>query len=86
MRGLGEVDVTGVEVTAGSLGHGLSVGVGLALAAKLKNTDQMVYAVVGDGEANEGAIWEAMLFAPHFRLDNLLIVLDKNDFQAMGLT
>jgi transketolase len=86
LRGLGEVDVTGIEVTAGSLGHGLSVGVGLALAAKLKQTDQMVYAIVGDGEANEGPIWEAMLFAAHFRLDNLLIVLDKNDFQAMGST
>jgi transketolase len=83
---LGEVDVPGVEVTAGSLGHGLSVGAGLALAAKLKKTDQMVYAIVGDGEANEGPIWEAMLFAAHFQLDNLFIILDKNDFQAMGTT
>lgn len=86
LRGLGEADVTGLEVTGGSLGHGLSVGAGLALAAKLKHTDQRVYAVVGDGEANEGPIWEAMLFAAQFRLDNLLIVIDKNDFQAMGAT
>jgi transketolase len=86
LRGLGEADVTGLEVTGGSLGHGLSVGAGLALAAKLKQTDQSVYAIVGDGEANEGPIWEAMLFAGHFRLDNLLIVIDKNDFQAMGAT
>jgi transketolase len=86
LRGLGEADVTGLEVTGGSLGHGLSVGAGLALAAKLKQTDQMVYAIVGDGEANEGPIWEAMLFAAHFRLDNLLVLIDKNDFQAMGST
>lgn len=86
LRGLGEASVTGLEVTAGSLGHGLSVGAGLALAAKRKRTDQMVYAVVGDGEANEGPIWEAMQFAAQFRLDNLLVVIDKNDFQAMGST
>ena len=86
LRGLAEVDVPGLEVTAGSLGHGLSVGTGLALAAKLKQTDQLVYAIVGDGEANEGPIWEAMLFAAHFKLDNLLIIIDKNDFQAMGST
>jgi transketolase len=46
----------------------------------------MIYAIVGDGEANEGPIWEAMLFAAHFRLDNLVVVIDKNDFQAMGTT
>jgi transketolase len=86
LRGLGEVGVVGLEVTSGSLGHGLSVGAGLALAAKLKQTSQIIYAIIGDGEANEGPIWEAMLFAAHFRLDNLLIVIDKNDFQAMGAT
>lgn len=86
LRGLGEAGVNGLEVTGGSLGHGLSVGAGLALAAKLKRTDQNVYAIVGDGEANEGPIWEAMLFASHFGLDNLLIIIDKNDFQAMGAT
>jgi len=86
LRGLGEAAVTGLEVTGGSLGHGLSVGAGLALAAKFKQSDQRIYAIVGDGEANEGPIWEAMLFAAHFRLDNLLVVIDKNDFQAMGAT
>ena len=86
LRGLAEADIPGVEVTAGSLGHGLSVGVGLALAAKRRRTEQMCYAIVGDGEANEGSIWEAIMFAAQFKLDNLIIVVDKNDFQAMGRT
>jgi transketolase len=86
LRGLSEVHIPGVEVTSGSLGHGLSVGVGLALGAKRKGTDQMCYAIVGDGEANEGSIWEAVLFAAQFRLDNLVLIIDKNGFQAMGAT
>jgi transketolase len=86
LKGLADVHVPGVEATAGSLGHGLSVGVGLALAAKLKKTDQICYVLVGDGELNEGAIWEALLFSAHFKLDNLIVVVDKNDFQAMGKT
>lgn len=86
LKGLADVHVPGVESTAGSLGHGLSVGVGLALAAKLNGTDQRCYALVGDGELNEGAIWEAALFAAHFKLDNLCLIVDKNGFQAMGST
>jgi len=86
LKGLADVHVPGVEATAGSLGHGLSVAVGLALAAKLNKTDQVCYALIGDGELNEGAIWEAVLFAAHFKLDNLIVVVDKNDFQAMGST
>jgi transketolase len=86
LKGLADVHVPGVEATAGSLGHGLSVAVGLALAAKLKTTDQVCYALIGDGELNEGAIWEALLFAAQFKLDNLIVVVDKNDFQAMGST
>ena len=86
LKGLADSHVPGVEVTAGSLGHGLSVGVGLALAAKLNKTDQICYVLVGDGEINEGAIWEAMLFAAHFKLDNLIVIVDKNGFQAMGST
>lgn len=86
LKGLADVHVPGVECTAGSLGHGLSVGVGLALAAKLDGSDQRCYALVGDGELNEGAIWEAALFATQFKLDNLLIIVDKNGFQAMGST
>lgn len=76
----------GIEATAGSLGHGLSVGVGLALGAKLNGTDQTCYALVGDGELNEGAIWEAALFASQFKLDNVIVIVDANGFQAMGTT
>ena len=86
LHGLSEVGVPGVEVTSGSLGHGLSVAVGLALAAKRLGTNQMCYAVVGDGEANEGSIWEAILSAAQFKLDNLVVIFDQNGFQAMGPT
>lgn len=86
LKGLADAHVPGVEVTSGSLGHGLSVAVGLALAAKRNNTEQMVYAIVGDGEINEGSIWEAVLCANQFRLDNLVVIVDENGFQAMGST
>lgn len=86
LKGLSDAHVPGLEVTSGSLGHGLSVGVGMALGAKRKGSDQHVYAIVGDGEMNEGAIWEAILFAAHFQLDNLTLIVDENGFQAMGAT
>lgn len=86
LKGLSDGHVVGCEVTSGSLGHGLSVGVGMALAAKLAKTDQYCYAIVGDGEMNEGTMWEAMLFATHWSLDNLIIIVDENGFQAMGKT
>ena len=86
LKGLSDAHVPGLEVTSGSLGHGLSVGVGLALAAKRNGTNQKVFAIVGDGEANEGAIWEALLFAAQFRLSNLIAIIDANGFQAMGPT
>jgi transketolase len=86
LKGLADVHVPGVEASTGSLGHGLSVAVGLALSARLRGTDQRVFALVGDGELNEGSIWEAVMFAAQFRLDNLCIVVDENGFQAMGTT
>lgn len=86
LKGLSDSRVDGLEVTSGSMGHGLSVGVGLALGAKLNATDQKVYALVGDGEINEGPIWEAVLFAAHHDLNNLLLIVDQNGFQAMGKT
>ncbi|MBK9322823.1 MAG: transketolase [Bdellovibrionaceae bacterium] len=86
LKGLSDAHVGGLEVTSGSLGHGLSVGVGLALGCKLKKTKQQVYAIVGDGECNEGAIWEALLFASHWKLDNLCVIVDANGYQAMGPT
>ncbi len=86
LKGLSDAHIVGCEVTAGTLGHGLSVGVGMALAAKLNKSDQYCYAVVGDGEMNEGTMWEAMLFAQHQSLDNLIVIVDENGFQAMGKT
>ncbi len=86
LKGLADAHLPGVESTTGSLGHGLSVATGLALAAKLNKTEQICYALVGDGELNEGPIWEAALFAAQFKLDNLIVIIDKNGFQAMGST
>ena len=86
LKGLSDAHVPGLEVSSGSLGHGLSVGVGLALAAKRKGTGQRCFAIVGDGEINEGSIWEALLFAAHWQLSNLIVIVDANGFQAMGST
>ena len=86
LKGLSDAHVPGLEVSSGSLGHGLSVGVGLALAAKRKGTDQRCFAIVGDGELNEGAIWEALLFSAHWELSNLIVIVDENGLQAMGAT
>lgn len=86
LKGLSDCRVPGLEVTSGSLGHGLSVAVGLALGAKLKNSNQKIYCIVGDGESNEGSIWEALLFAAHWKLTNLVVIFDCNGFQAMGAT
>jgi transketolase len=86
LKGLSDAHVPGCEVTSGSLGHGLSVGVGLALAAKLSRSDQRCYVIAGDGEMNEGTMWEALLFARQRQLDNLVVVVDCNGFQAMGTT
>ena len=86
LKGLSDSRVAGLEVTSGSLGHGFSVGVGIALGLKRKGTDQKVYAIVGDGELNEGPIWEGALVAAHHQIDNLMVMVDKNGFQAMGLT
>jgi transketolase len=86
LKGLSDAHVPGLEVSSGSLGHGLSVGVGLALATKRRGSDQRCFAIVGDGEMNEGSIWEALLFANHHRLSNLVVIVDANGFQAMGTT
>jgi len=86
LKGLSDSRVDGLEATSGSLGHGLSVGVGLSLAAKLKRTGQKTFVIVGDGEINEGPIWEGLLFAHHHRLKDLMVIVDENGFQAMGTT
>ena len=86
LKGLSDSRIAGLEVTSGSLGHGFSVGVGLAKGASLRGTDQKVYALVGDGEINEGPIWEGSLFAAHHSLKNFMVIVDENGFQAMGST
>jgi transketolase len=86
LKGLSDSRVPGLEVTSGSLGHGFSVGVGMAMGAKLRGTDQKTYALVGDGEINEGPIWEGALFAAHHALKNFMVIVDENGFQAMGRT
>jgi transketolase len=86
LKGLSDSRVPGLEVTSGSLGHGFSVGVGLALGAKLRGTGQRTYALVGDGELNEGPIWEGAMFAAHHQLRDFMVVVDENGFQAMGTT
>ena len=76
----------GIEFSTGSLAMGLSIGVGLAIAKKIKKTKNKVYVVIGDGECNEGAIWESAMSAYKYNLDNLVVILDKNNFQQTGST
>ena len=73
----------GVDFSSGSLGHGLSAGVGMAYAAKKDGKSHKVYVVLGDGECDEGSVWEAALFANHFRLNNLVAIVDHNHMQSM---
>jgi transketolase len=71
----------GIDMTAGSLGHGLSAGLGMALSGKLQQKDYHVFVIIGDGESQEGSIWEASMAAPNFKLDNLTAILDYNHLQ-----
>ena len=83
----GHPDMTltpGVDMSAGSLGLGISSAAGMALAGKLANKDYRVYTVVGDGESEEGQVWEACMFASHYKLDNLCVVIDWNGLQIDG--
>jgi transketolase len=75
-----------VEVNTGALGHGLSFGVGLALAAKKQGRGVRVYVLLGDGELQEGSVWEAAMSAAHFRLDNLVAIVDRNGLQLADRT
>ncbi len=76
----------GVRVASGSLGQGLSVAIGAALAKRLNGDDKLVYVLTGDGELQEGQIWEAALFAPHHKVDNLIVTVDWNGQQIDGPT
>lgn len=75
--------VPGVELSTGSLGHGLSVGTGMALAAKRADRENRVYVLLSDGECDEGSNWEAIMFAAHHRLDNLVVAVDYNKIQSL---
>jgi transketolase len=76
----------GIEANTGSLGQGLSIGNGMALAGKLNGGTHKVWVLLGDGEINEGQVWEAAMFAAHRKLDNVVAIVDRNGLQAMGPT
>ena len=76
--------VPGIEVSTGALGHGLSIACGMALAAKRDGHQYRVYTLMSDGECDEGSVWEAVLFAPHHALDNLVAIVDYNKIQSLG--
>lgn len=76
--------IPGVDMSSGSLGQGISAAVGMAIAAKLKNADYRVYTLLGDGEIQEGQVWEAAMLAAHRKLDNLVVIVDNNNLQIDG--
>jgi transketolase len=78
--------VPGVDLATGSLGQGLSFGVGAALAARMQGSSRRVFVLISDAECNEGAVWEAAMFAAHHRLGNLTVIIDLNGQQALGHT
>jgi transketolase len=76
----------GIESSNGSLGHGLSLGIGIALAARLKKKRYRTFVMLGDGECNEGSVWEAVMSAAHFKLNNLVAIVDRNKMQNDGIS
>jgi transketolase len=78
--------LAGVDFCTGSLGHGLSIGAGAALAARLQSSHRRVYVLLSDAECNEGSVWEAAMFAAHHKLSNLVAIVDLNGQQAFGYT
>ena len=81
-----EHELPGVEFSTGSLGHGLSIGCGAALAARKQGSSRRVFVLVSDAECNEGSLWEAVMFAAHHGLANLVAIIDENGQQALGYT
>lgn len=78
--------IPGVEASTGALGHGLSIGVGMALALKIRKKSSKVFVIVGDGEINEGSVWEAAMCAGNHDLENLIVMIDYNKIQSYGFT
>jgi len=81
-----EHSLKGVDFSTGSLGHGLSIGAGSALAARLQKSDRRVFVLISDAECNEGSLWEAAMFSAHHKLSNLIAIIDLNGQQALGYT
>lgn len=79
-----DASIPGFETVNGSLGHGLGVACGIALALKRKGLDNKVFVLSGDGELNEGAVWEAIMFAPYHKLNNLILIVDNNKISMLG--
>jgi len=83
LGGIPDFTIPGFETINGALGHGLGVACGIALGLKKKNSDSKVFVLSGDGELNEGAVWEAIMFAGHHRLDNLILIIDNNKISML---
>jgi transketolase len=81
-----ECGIAGVDFATGSLGHGLGLAAGAALAARMQQSNRQIYCLISDAECNEGSVWEAAMFAAHHRLSNLTAIVDLNGQQAFGLT
>lgn len=79
-------NIPGIEATTGSIGHGLPIGAGMAMAMKLNEINRRVYVILGDGECDEGSIWETALIASHHKLNNLIVMIDYNKWQSFGRT
>lgn len=77
-------ELSGVEAATGSLGHGLSLGIGMALAGRIQKENYRIFVLLSDGECNEGSVWEAAMFAPAHKLDNVVAIIDFNKWQATG--
>ena len=86
LGGHAESDISGIEASTGSLGHGLPISVGMALAAKMDGKDYLCVTLLGDGECQEGSVWEAAMLAGHHHLDNLIAIIDRNMLQCIDFT
>lgn len=86
LRVFGNISIPGIDATSGSLGHGIGIGAGMALAAKRSKTDKKAYVIISEGELYEGSTWEAFLFVSHHQLNNLTIFIDINNLMILGQT
>ena len=86
LKVFGNISIPGIDITSGSLGHCVGAGAGMALFYKKKNLDKKVYVIISEGELYEGSTWEALLFAKHYELDNLVILFDINSLIILGST